>query len=111
MDHQEDALLIALHEAQMALSEAARPLQDLRQEVQQMHREVRALQATRTAPLPSWGLVVVVGLGALLLGLVVGVAWSTWDLEARLTQTLADRLRQQVHPPQPPTPPPRQRPR
>src|SRR5712691_9171683 len=42
MDHQEDELLIALHEAQMALTEAARPLQDLRQEVQQMHREVRA---------------------------------------------------------------------
>ena len=30
MDHQEDALLIALHEAQMVLSEAARPLQELR---------------------------------------------------------------------------------
>ena len=111
MDHQEDALLIALHEAQMVLSEAARPLQELRQEMQQLHHEVRQLQATRTAPLPSWGLVVAVGLGALLLGLVGGVAWSTWDLEARITQALAASLRQQVHPPQPPVPPPRQRPR
>jgi hypothetical protein len=111
MDHQEDELLIALHEAQMVLSEAARPLQELRQDMQQLRHEVRALQATRTAPLPSWGLVVVVGLGALLLGLVAGVAWSTWDLEARLTQALAASLRQQVHPPQPPVPPPRQRPR
>jgi hypothetical protein len=109
MDHQEDALLIALHEAQMVLSEAARPLQELRQEMQQLHHEVRQLQATRTAPLPSWGLVVVVGLGALLLGLVVGVVWSTWDLEARITQALAASLRQQVQPPQPPVPPPRQR--
>ena len=111
MDHQEDELLIALHEAQMVLSEAARPLQELRQEMQQLRHEVRQLQATRTAPLPTWGLVVVVGLGALLLGLVGGVAWSTWDLEARITQALAASLRQQVHPPQPPVLPPRQRPR
>src|SRR6266446_433729 len=100
MDHQEDELLIALHEAQMVLSEAARPLQELRQEVQQLRHEVRQLQATRTAPLPSWGL-----------GVVVGVAWSTWDLEARITRALADSLRQQVHPPPPPVPPPRPRPR
>src|SRR5262249_42330098 len=60
---------------------------------------------------PSWGLVVVVGLGALLLGLVVGVAWSTWDLEARITQTLTDSLHQQAQPPQPSVPHPRQRPR
>ena len=111
MDHQEDALLIALHEAQMVLSEAARPLQELRQEIRELRHEVRQLQATRTVPLPSWGLVVAVGLGALLLGLVGGVAWSTWDLEARITQALAAGLRQQVHPPQPPAPPPRQRPR
>jgi len=111
MDHQEDELLIALHEAQMVLSEAARPLQELRQEMQQLRHEVRQLQATRTAPLPSWGLVVAVGLGALLLGLVGGVAWSTWDLEARITQALTASLRQQVQPPQPPVPPPRQRPR
>ncbi len=111
MDHQEEELLIALHEAQMVLSEAARPLQELRQEMQQLRHEVRQLQATRTAPLPTWGLVVVVGLGALLLGLVGGVAWSTWYLEARITQALAASLRQQVHPPQPPVLPPRQRPR
>ena len=111
MDHQEDALLIALHEAQMVLSEAARPLQELRQEMQQLRQEVRQLQATRTAPLPTWGLVVVVGLSALLLGLVGGVVWSTWDLEARLTRALTDSLRQQVHPPPPPVSPPRQRPR
>ena len=111
MDHQEDALLIALHEAQMVLSEAARPLQELRHEMQQLRHEVRQLQATRPAPRPTWGLVVVVGLGALLLGLVGGVVWSTWDLEARLTRALTDSLRQQVHSPQAPVPPPRQRPR
>jgi len=111
MDHQEDELLIALHEAQMVLSEAARPLQELRQEMQQLRHEVRQLQATRTAPLPTWGLVVVVGLGVLLLGLVGGVAWSTWDLEARITRALAASLRQQVQPPPPPVPPPWQRPR
>ena len=55
MDHQEDELLIALHEAQMVLSEAARPLQELRQEMQQLRREVRQLRATPDAPLPSWG--------------------------------------------------------
>ena len=109
MDHQEDALLIALHEAQMVLSEAARPLQELRQEMQELRHEVHQLQATRPALLPTWGLVVVVGLGALLLGLVVGVAWSTWDLEARITRALADSLRQQVQPSQPPAPPPRPR--
>ena len=111
MEHEEDALLIAVHEAQMALTEAARPLQALHQEMQQLRHEVRQLPATRRAPLPSWGLVVAVGLGALLLGLVGGVAWSTWDLEARLTRALTDSLRQQVQPPPPPIPPPRPRPR
>src|SRR5260370_10614597 len=99
MDHQEDELLIALHEAQMVLSEAARPLQELRQEMQQLRHEVRQLQATRRAPFPSWGLVVVVGLGALLLGLVGGVAWSTWDLEARIPRALAATLSSRGQPP------------
>ena len=56
MGHQEDELLIALHEAQMVLSEAARPLQELHQEMQQLRHEVRQLQATRPALLPTWEL-------------------------------------------------------
>src|SRR5260370_35070920 len=96
MDHQEDELLIALHEAQMVLSEAARPLQELRQEMQQLRHEVRQLQATRTAPLPSWGLVGVVGLGALLLAPMVAGGWSPWGQGARITRTRADVCRDRV---------------
>ena len=105
VDHQEDELLIALHEAQMVLSEAAGRSRSCARRCSSCATRCANSRATRTAPLPSWGLVVVVGLGALLLGLVVGVVWSTWDLEARITQALAASLRQQVQPPQPPVHP------